>query len=342
MCKISIIIPCYNVDEKLIYRCLSSIDAQTYTDYEIIVVDDGSEPTYTDVFIEIKHRYRNLKIFHQDNKGVSAARNFGLSNAKGEYIVFVDADDYLVPGYLNEALKVASEYDAEIIIGCNSTTYSTDIEEYERKESKRVQVYSCEEIEKLNKMMLGKVCYYSPNVYLGQGPWNRMVSRQLACSTPFDESLPIGEDIVWNLQLFQKAKKVCLVDRVWYIYYMNPTSSSRKYRINAIDESYRSLNEIKKYLNLNDDEQYLSYCLRCWSDLKRIFRCNLTYNRKVDYRQENILYSSMPWNELSNRRFVKVFGKQGWFMRMLYVGRLLFTYYRFKAAILGERIDKRK
>lgn len=336
MCKVSIIIPCYNVEKKLIERCLSSINSQTYTDYEVILVDDGSEPAYREILDEIKYSCNNLKIYHQDNQGVSAARNNGLKDAQGEYIVFVDADDYLIPDYLNEALKVAEEYNAEVIIGLNSTTYSDEIEDKDHFSGTTISVYLNEETEQLNKLMLGKVRYYSKNTYLGQGPWNRMVRRELACNTPFDESLSIGEDIVWNLQLLQNAKQVCLVDHVWYMYYKNPTSSSRKYRAKAVEESSRSLNEMKKYLNLDDNEQYLSYCLRCWSDLKRIFRCCLSYNRKVDHQQEKILYSSTPWNELANKRFIKVCGRNGWFMRTMYSRRLLFAYYRIKSTVSGS------
>ena len=336
MCKVSIIIPCYNVEKKLIQRCLLSINNQTHTDYEVIIVDDGSESAYREVLHGVKYSCRNLKIYHQDNQGVSAARNNGLKNAQGEYIVFVDADDYLVSDYLNEALKVAGKYKAEIVIGLNTTTYSDEIEDKIYFSGSAISVYLNEETEQLNKLMMGKVRYYSKDAYLGQGPWNRMVRRELALNTPFDETLSIGEDIVWNLQILQKAKKVCLVDHAWYMYYMNPISSSRKYRAKAVEESESSLNEIKKYLNLNEDEQYLSYCLRCWSDLKRIFRCCLSYNQKVDRKQEKILYRSAPWNELANRRFIRVCGRSGWFMRTLYSRGLLFSYYRIKSAVSGS------
>lgn len=341
MCKVSIIIPCYNVEHKLMQRCLSSITNQTYTDYEVIIVDDGSELAYREVLNGIENQYKKLKIYHQNNKGVSAARNNGVKYAQGEYIVFVDADDYLVPDYLSEAISIAEDNNADLVIGLNMTTYSDEIEERDYFFGTTISIYENEETEQINKLMLGRVRYYSKEAYLGQGPWNRMVTRELACNTLFDEKLPIGEDIVWNLQILQKAKKACLVDHVWYIYYMNPISSSRKYRVNAIEESRLSLNEIKEYMNLNDNEQYLSYCLRCWSDLKRIFRCYLSYNRKVDHQQEKVLYSNTPWSELANKRFIKVCGRSGWFMRMLYSRRLLFAYYRFRSTVSG-RIDKWK
>lgn len=341
MCKVSIIIPCYNVEQKLLQRCLSSIKGQTFTDYEVIVVDDGSDLAHREFLQRAENEYKQLRIFRQENQGVSAARNNGLKNAQGEYIAFVDADDYLAPVYLEEAISAAEDNNADLVIGLNMTTYSDEIEEKNYFSGTTTSVYSNGETEQLNKLMLGKVKYFSKDAYLGQGPWNRIVSRELACNTSFDETLPIGEDIVWNLQLLQKARCVCLVDHVWYIYYMNPTSSSRKYRKNAVDESRRSLNEIKKYLNMDDNEQYLSFCLRCWSDLKRVFRCYLSYNQKVDHKQEKMLYTNSPWNELANRRFISIYGRNGWFMRTLYSSRSLFTYYRLKSTVSGS-IDKWK
>ena len=225
MCKISIIIPCYNVDFKLLHRCLTSIDLQTFSDYEVIIVDDGSASSYSETFHKLGNEYKNVSVFHQENKGVSAARNFGMERSQGEYIMFVDADDYLVPVFLEEALTIAETYNADMVMGMNMTTYTTDSVQLKITDSKKIRVFVGGDIKSINKWMLGRVQHQTDGSYLGQGPWNRLVSRQLAVNTPFNETLPIGEDIVWNLQLLLKAKKVCIANNVWYIYYMNPCSS---------------------------------------------------------------------------------------------------------------------
>ena len=337
MCKVSIIIPCYNVEAKLLHRCLTSIDSQTFSDYEIIVINDGSDSDYSERFHEIDNKYKNISVYHQENKGVSAARNFGLEKSQGKYTVFVDADDYLASSFLAESVAIAEKNNADIVMGMNVTTYAVDDEEIKISGSKKVSVFGDTEIKSINKWMLGRVQHQEDGSYLGQGPWNRLVKRQLAVSTPFNEALPIGEDIVWNLQLLQKARKVCIAHRVWYRYYMNPCSSSRKYRENAIKESYDSLMEMKKYLDLNDDEQYLSYCLRCWSDLNRIYRCYLSHNRNGYSQQKKYLFQNYPWHELATKRFKNLCDLKYRFMRGLYINQLLFGYYRIKSIFSNKK-----
>lgn len=336
MCKVSIIIPCYNVDSKLFYRCLSSIEAQTFSDYEVIVVDDGSAQDYTDVFCGLEEKYKNISLFHQKNRGVSAARNFGLKKSHGKYITFVDADDYMTPNFLEESIEIAETYQAEIVMGMNITTYNTNLEEYLEKEDKRVLAFENDDVRKINKWMLGTLYRQGENAYLGQGPWNRLVDRNLAIRIPFDESLPVGEDIVWNLKLLQESKRVCIASNVWYVYYMNPVSSSRKYRKNAIDESRNSLLEMKKLLDMEDDSQYKSYCLRCWSDLKRIYRCYLSYDYRTHKSEEIVLFQSVPWNELGSKKFSKLCNFKQRYMRWLYVSGLLFEYYHIKTLVFKK------
>lgn len=335
MCKVSIIIPCYNVDSVLINRCISSIEAQTFSDYEVIVIDDGSAPDYVDVFSVLENKYSNVFVYHQENGGVSAARNFGMEKSQGKYIVFVDADDFLMPTYLEESVKIAEKHYTDIVMGMNVTTYSKDTAEEYQSGNDAVKIFENDKVRDINKWMLGTVLRGGNNAYLGQGPWNRLVTRQLAISTPFNEHLPVGEDIVWNLQLLRKCRKVCIADSIWYVYYMNPGSSSRKYRENAVSESCDSLMEMKKYLDLDDDSQYLSYCMRCWSDLKRIYRCYLSYNPKGHSNQEKELFLNEPWNELGSKRFKSLCGFKYKFMGRLYVSRMLFKYYRIKT-VLGK------
>ncbi|BDZ82322.1 hypothetical protein Lac2_04560 [Claveliimonas bilis] len=337
MCKVSIIIPCYNVDEILIHRCLASIASQTYLDYEVIIVDDGSSLKYREAIDKIEAEDKDILVFHQDNKGVSAARNYGLEKSRGEYIIYVDADDYLTPCFLEEAINAAERNTADLVIGMNKTTYTVEFNEVSTEGNGEIRVYENNEIKDINQWMLGRVWYQDDGLYMGQGPWNRLVKKELALRTPFNETLPVGEDIVWNLKLLKATKKVCVVNRAWYMYYMNPGSSSRKYRENAIKESYDSLHEMKYYLDLNDDDQYLSYCLRCWSDLKRIYRCYLFRNKKYKKKETRYLYKNEPWSVLSTKRFEKLCGFKRKYMCTLYRSRLLFSYYRFKEILKAQK-----
>ena len=98
--KFSIIVPVYNV-EKYVKRCLDSIFNQTYKDFEVIVVNDGS----TDKSMNIVKKYKDVKIINEENRGLSHARNNGVKNARGDYILFVDSDDYINKDLLKELNK---------------------------------------------------------------------------------------------------------------------------------------------------------------------------------------------------------------------------------------------
>ena len=343
MCKVSIIIPCYNVEYLLLDRCLKSIYAQTFSDYEVIIIDDGSNIEYLEMFQKIQAQYDNLIIHRQTNKGVSAARNCGVTLSHGDYIVFVDADDYLISSFLEDAVNVAEDNKADIVIGMNITTFTKDMEHLEIVDSGNINFYDEHNISDLQKWMLGRIKFCEDSSsYLGQGPWNRLVTRMIALNFPFDEGLQIGEDIVWNLQIIQKAMKVCVVEKTWYVYYMNPTSSSRKVRMNAIKESSESLFEMSKYLDLDKDEQFFSYCMRCWSDLKRIYRCYLLHDTTTNKQEEYYLYTSEPWNILGSKRFKKLSKWKNLYQYFLYRYRMIFKYYQLKSRLMTFRSRKQE
>lgn len=110
----SIIIPIYNV-EPYLKRCVDSVLAQTYTNYEIILVDDGSPDNCGQICDEYASQYDNITVVHQENKGLSAARNVGMDLAQGEYIIFIDSDDWVEP-HMCESLENVIDSNPEIIV----------------------------------------------------------------------------------------------------------------------------------------------------------------------------------------------------------------------------------
>lgn len=116
MCKVSVIVPVYNV-ENYIYDMLTSVQEQTFKDFEVIMVDDGSTDDSPQIAGEFAARDGRFKYFRQENAGVSAARNFGIREASGDYMVFYDPDD-LIPGRaLEKMYKAAARAGADIIVG---------------------------------------------------------------------------------------------------------------------------------------------------------------------------------------------------------------------------------
>ena len=110
---ISIIVPIYKVEEYL-PRCIESILNQTYQDFELILVDDGSPDLSGDICDVYAETDPRIKVIHQENSGISDARNEGLSRAKGEYISFIDSDDWVHPEFLQQLLYTIEKYDADI------------------------------------------------------------------------------------------------------------------------------------------------------------------------------------------------------------------------------------
>lgn len=113
MSKISVIIPVYNT-EKYLHRCIDSILSQTFTEFELLLIDDGSKDNSGSICDEYAQRDARISVFHKKNSGASATRNLGLDNAKGEWVIFVDADDYLYKDALESLLK---ESQADLIVG---------------------------------------------------------------------------------------------------------------------------------------------------------------------------------------------------------------------------------
>lgn len=111
---ISVIVPVYKV-EKYINQCIDSIINQTYTNLEIILVDDGSPDNCGIICDKYAKKDRRIKVIHKENAGVSSARNVGLDNSNGEFITFVDADDYVSNIYCEELLKTLKEKEVDCI-----------------------------------------------------------------------------------------------------------------------------------------------------------------------------------------------------------------------------------
>ena len=97
--KVSVIVPVYNV-EKLLQRCIDSILAQTFTDFELLLIDDGSKDKSGEICDEYAAKDSRIRVFHKQNGGVSTARNIGIDKAQGEWIYFVDSDDIVLPSAL--------------------------------------------------------------------------------------------------------------------------------------------------------------------------------------------------------------------------------------------------
>lgn len=208
---VAVIVPVYNVRPYL-DRCVESVLGQTFRNFELVLVDDGSTDGSGERCDEWAKRDGRVRVFHQANAGQSAARNFGVRQSKGEWVAFVDADDYVAADYLEYLLGLAEKTGAGISVCRRALTRG---EELEGAPDDRMDVYA--PVEACLRMLRGDVPM--------DGPHSKIVRRDLAEAWPFPEGR-VYEDTAVMGQMFYSAGKVALGWRVLYGYFMNPGSTT--------------------------------------------------------------------------------------------------------------------
>lgn len=210
--RLSIILPIYNV-EKYIYKCFESLYAQNLNedDFEIIAVNDGSSDNSIDVLNPFLKEHMNIILLNQENQGVAIARNNGLKIAKGEYVLFVDPDDFLIPDSLIELLNKAYQSNLDILVG-----------KYIKVEDSKLDSISLEKIEKRSDVLLfDKIDYfiqcYNPNEGYA---WVNLYKRSFLNinNLNFFPNISFTEDTLFTIKAFTFAHRVGASSTVFYVY----------------------------------------------------------------------------------------------------------------------------
>lgn len=227
-CLVSIIIPIYNM-ESYLQRCLDSIYASTYGNLEIICVNDGS--TDNSLAILKQQTDQRIRIVDKPNGGVSSARNAGLDVAYGEYIAFVDPDDWIHPCFVEWLMEGIRGGGYDVAIG--GFSYSTRVEDFD---------YTCEEVKPCTvEDYCNSKCFRSV--------WGKIYSRSSIGTILFDKSLIYGEDTLFNyLVCFSNNRKCCFLDKSLYFYFERSDSASKTF----CEKEYLNLsNKMMQYLESN-------------------------------------------------------------------------------------------
>lgn len=209
--KYSVIIPVYNV-EKYIDRCLKSIISQNYDDLEIIVIDNGSTDSSGSICDTYASEYSNISVYHIGNHGVGSARNFGLSKARGEFIYFVDSDDYLVGNlFADFADKLVSDLDLVVFSYYNS--FEEDLTEKSRTEKSLPFKGS---YDKDGFIKIFKELFLSDMLYTVR---NKIYRREFLLENNLSfEQYELGEDVRFNLDDYRNVNKIYLSQDSYYVY----------------------------------------------------------------------------------------------------------------------------
>lgn len=237
MCKVSVVIPIYNV-EKTIEKCLLSVLNQTFTDYEIILVNDCTKDNSIAVIEKYLTDKRIKLVTNPKNCGLPQTRCNGFIQAQGEYVYFLDSDDYIRKDTLEKLLSAAEQNDADVVC-CNIRIDRLTKEAFLK--SKRNGLYTTEEALNAISCMNGIYQYV----------WNKLYKRTLIEPSDFPQGHFIGEDYATVVSIFQKAKRIYQIPDTLYNYVENPNSMTKAGFGEMYVQAYNQNARIKKILDEN-------------------------------------------------------------------------------------------
>ena len=315
---ISIIIPSYNA-EKYIEQCIQSIEEQTYKDFEIIVVNDGSKDNTKAICENLQKKYKNIIIINQENSGVSASRNIGMINAKGDYIMFVDSDDFLEKNMLEIMLKNNQNFDLII------TNYKKYYDENNIVDNTLIEEKG------YNKKEFLESFWNLYNVNLINSPCFRLYKKDIIKqnSIKFNLNYELGEDLIFNLEYLNKCEKIYITKECLYNYRYTIDSLTTKYRENYLEIQFELIEYIKKFLiennmydKKNKEELDKKICEIIISSIQNLFlkTANLTKKEK-----RNKLKEYLNLKEIQLFKNVTYQQKRLQFMRSLILKRRINT-----------------
>ncbi len=285
--KISIIIPIYNV-EKYLPACVESILQQTYKNLEVILVDDGSPDRCPVICDELAQKDDRIRVIHQKNKGLSGARNTGIDNAQGDYLIFVDSDDTVEQTLVEELYTYAEKWNCAIV-ACGRNYIFEDGQIVCKIAHDESKVYGFEEaMQEMNSFRL-----------FDMSAWAKIYRKELFEDIRFPEG-KLSEDYYIMYKLFDKAQTIGYVAKPLYNYLQRQSSISRNKKINHdfadaakkqmefLDDKYPQMSVLGHTAyasaNLTVYDFYLKNGVKCPKDklleFKKAVRDNLVYIRK--------------------------------------------------------------
>ena len=284
MSKISVIVPVYNV-ECYLENMINSILAQTYTDFELLIIDDGSTDKSGEICDKFATKDSRIRVFHIPNSGVSNARNYGLLKASGEYVHFADSDDYIEPNMYAEFSEIAKKYHPDIIM-CGSLQVNTK-RNTSTVVAPKIETYLKDRehiIDFLDGLLLNDTkCLIH---YI----WNKWYRKEFLMNRKltFSSELNLGEDYVFNCYAIKEMRTLYMISKAYYHYFIRGNSlvsafqsepwKSREMLFNA----HKSLYESYGIWPENKNEILLEEGKMCFAALRGVNseRCKLSKKEK--------------------------------------------------------------
>lgn len=311
---VSIIIPVYNADESLLRSCLNSVVKQTYKNIEVVLIDDGSAEHLSKSYDELVKIDARIRVIHQPNQGVSAARNNGTLAAAGEYVMYVDGDDLLASIAVEEGVRHILNDGVDLVIaGVEKITSHEQFSDI-KEAAEKFEILDSSGIEELRRHYLAlddeKFLNIRGNGYITRGPICRLIEKKSASEIRFPIGMPIGEDLIWNMDLLSACNKVCLVYNIWYGYLKQSGSAIRKYYGDRIERVEEYLNKLLadhgEFCNNNKDAFGKNAAVEFYCILRYELmdpRCRLSKSEKNKLVRE--MLKREPWIRLTDASCTK-------------------------------------
>lgn len=329
--KYSIIIPVYNTKEIFFRECIESILEQTYKNYEIIIIDDGSNEETKKIINEYKMEKVIVKSI--ENSGVSNARNVGTEIASGDYLLYVDSDDMISKRYLERLNSILCKekydlilsqvtFDKELIFQNN--TYKILLDENIKNTLRKYYLSFCNEKLRTNSS------------WINRGPVARCIKSKIAKNNKFDVNMAFAEDVIWNLKLLNTDINVAIMLSPEYYYRVNLGSATQGYRKNFENELYDILQKIKENIesNLISSPEYATACFEYYRIYLKLYlyhkNNDLTYLEK--YKKLKVI-SNFIKKEMNNQPVL--FGKKN------YKQKILYFLFKYKLYIMIHLLENR-
>lgn len=231
MPQISVIVPVYNA-ARYLHRCVDSILSQTFTDFELLLINDGSKDSSGTICDEYAAKDPRVRVFHKENGGVSSARNLGLDNARGEWISFVDADDWVSESYLKNLINNSNEAD---LVFNYATRHDNDVISIEKYPNQCINVSNLHIPLRYNDLIWHT------------SPWSKLFSKRLIekSNLKFPLGMHIGEDAVFLFSYIFNCSYIRFICTCDYHYRLDESESLTR-RLNSFESEWNGFLKIKE------------------------------------------------------------------------------------------------
>ena len=272
---ISVIVPIYN-SEKYLQKCIDSIVNQTYKDLEIILVNDGSTDNSPKLCDEFAKNDKRIVVIHQENKGLSASRNAGLRRATGEYITFVDSDDYIEDDTYEKVFWAIENFNSDLVFFREKSVDETGKTIYINGETPSGKIFEITQ-DDAAQLIIGRLI---------NGMCDKVYKSSVLDGIFFKEGYMYGEDFMYNLLALSRIQKIGYVDQIKYSYVSNSSSvTHKKFNKNSFDQVYFK-DEVTKFVGDNFPKYLPVFQKRAF--LARLRICRPIYLEKLqnEYKAE--------------------------------------------------------